>query len=194
MKRNRKAYALAITSMLLGLGMLVPYLTGRVPEIGRFFSPLHIPVLICALTCGWKWGMGLGVALPLINSAVSMMPRFPDKAVPMAFELMVYGLAAGLIYAAFLRRRGTGNHWPYLVISLFIAMVLGRLAGGAAKGVLFSFILPDKDSFTVSSFFAMLLADYFVGTAVGAALHLLLIPPVVMAVERAKLSPLALTY
>lgn len=193
-KRNKNLYSMVITAMLLGIGMLVPYLTGRVPEIGKFFSPIHIPVLICALTCGWKWAAGLGIALPLVNSAVSLMPRFPDRAVPMVFELMAYGLAAGLIYAAFLRRRGRENHWPWLVISLFIAMVLGRLAGGAAKGILFTFILPDQASYTVSAFFAMLLADYFVGTAVGAAIHLILIPPVVLALERAKLSPLAMAY
>jgi len=190
-KRNKNLYAMAITAMLLGLGMLVPYLTGRIPQVGKFFSPLHIPVLICALTCGWKWALGLGVALPLINSAVSLMPRFPDKAVPMVFELAVYGLAAGLVYAAFLRRNGKKNHWPYLILSLFIAMVLGRLVGGAAKGALFTFILPDQTSYTVSAFFAMLFADYFAGTAVGAAIHLVLIPPIVMALEKARLSPLA---
>lgn len=193
-KRNQRVYAMVITAMLLGLGMLVPYLTGRMPEIGKFFSPIHIPILICGLTCGWKWAVGLGLALPLINSALFHMPPFPTKAVPMVFELMAYGLTAGLCYAAFLRRKGAENHWPYLVISLFIAMVLGRFVGGAAKGVLFTFILPDQQSYTVSAFFAMLFADYFVGTAVGAAIHLLLIPPIVMAVEKAKLSPLALQY
>ena len=99
-RKNRQVYSMAITAMLLGLGMLVPYLTGRVPEIGKFFSPIHIPVLICALTCGWKWALGLGIALPLINSALFQMPPFPAKAVPMVFELAAYGLAGGLIYAA----------------------------------------------------------------------------------------------
>ncbi|MCR4887040.1 MAG: ECF transporter S component [Clostridiales bacterium] len=193
-RKNRQVYSMAITAMLLGLGMLVPYLTGRVPEIGKFFSPIHIPVLICALTCGWKWALGLGIALPLINSALFQMPPFPAKAVPMVFELAAYGLAGGLIYAAFLRRRGHENHWPYLVIALFCAMVIGRVVGGAAKGALFTFLLPDQKSYTVSTFFSMLFADYFVGTAVGAAIHLLLIPPVVMALEKAKLSPLALEY
>ena len=63
-----------------------------------------------------------------------------------------------------------------------------------ACSALFTFLLPDQKSYTVSTFFSMLFADYFVGTAVGAAIHLLLIPPVVMALEKAKLSPLALEY
>ena len=55
MAMNRKSglYSLLVTAILLAVGIVLPFLTGNVQVLGQAISPLHIPVLICGLTC-WR--------------------------------------------------------------------------------------------------------------------------------------------
>ena len=174
--------------MLLAAGLILPFITGNIQAIAKVVSPLHIPVLICGLCCGWAWGIGLGAALPLLRGFVFGIPVFPTSALPMAFELAAYGLFTGLLYRLFLRHSGKNNHIPAVYVSLITAMVLGRVAGGAAKALLLSAgIIGSSSPFTFAAFFS----SYFVSTAPGAVIHLVLVPAVVIALEKAGLSPLA---
>ena len=196
---------MVITAMLLAVGLVLPFLTGQIQAIARTISPLHIPVLICGLCCGWKWGLGLGIILPLLRGLIFGMPVFPTSALPMAFELGAYGLLTGLLYKAFLKAvsgrsrasadtQGSGNtrggkgHLPLILAALIISMIIGRFVGGAAKAVLLSLgVIGSGSPFTFAAFFS----SYFVSTAVGAVIHIILVPAVVLALEKAGLSPLA---
>lgn len=51
---------LLITAVLMALGFVLPFLTGQIPSVGNMLSPLHLPVLICGLCCGWQWGLAAG--------------------------------------------------------------------------------------------------------------------------------------
>ena len=96
------------SALLLAVAMVLPFLTGQIPEIGRALSPMHIPVLLCGFLCGWPWGMAVGLIAPPLRSVIIGMPAmFPD-AVAMAFELAVYGAVSG-----FLRRRDPTRLYPY---------------------------------------------------------------------------------
>lgn len=185
---SKKIYSLTITAVLLAVGLVLPFLTGQIQAISRVISPLHIPVLICGLCCGWKWGLGLGIVLPLLRSLLFGMPPFPSSALPMAFELAAYGLFAGLLYKAFLKKNRSGNHLALMLAALVIAMILGRFVGGAAKALFISAgIIGSKTPFTFAAFFS----SYFVSTAVGALIHIIIVPVIVLALERAGLSPMA---
>lgn len=186
MKSSSRLYQLVLTAILLALGMVLPFLTGQIPTIGAAISPLHIPVFICGLTCGWGWGAALGVVLPLLRSAVFGMPPLVAVAIPMAFELAVYGAACGLLYPVLHKLLKQANHLPAMVLALLIAMVAGRLVGGAAKAVVMG--ITGK-GYTFQAF----LVGYFAGTAVGALIHVILVPAVTLALERARLSPLGRT-
>ena len=179
---NRKELKkMIITAVLLALGMVLPLLLGQVKVLGQAISPLHIPVLICGLTCGWPWGLGLGIVLPVLRSAVFGMPPMVPTAVCMAVEMGVYGLLTGLMYPVLRKRMG---QFPAILVAMLIAMVAGRIAGGATQAVIMGI---RGGSYTFEAF----VASYFVGTAVGAVLHLIIVPVVVIALEKAKLSPLA---
>ena len=187
MRRNTSLYRMVVSGALVAVGLVLPLITGQIQAIAQIISPLHIPVLICGLTCGWQWGLGVGVILPLLRSLLFNLPPFPNTALPMAFELGAYGLMTGLLYPAFLRLSHRDYHLPALLSALILAMIGGRLVGGAAKGALLSFgLIGTKDPFTFAAFFA----SYFVGTAVGALIHVVLIPAVVLTLEGAKLSPM----
>lgn len=183
MKTSSRLYQLVLTAILLALGMVLPFLTGQIPTIGQAVSPLHIPVFICGLTCGWGWGAALGVALPLLRSVVFGMPPLVAVAIPMAFELAVYGAVCGLLYPLLRKALKQNNHLPAMLLALVVAMVAGRLVGGTAKAVVMG---VTGKGYTFQAF----IAGYFTGTAVGALIHVVLVPAVTLALEKAKLSPL----
>ena len=185
--KNKNLYCLTVTALLLALGMVLPFLTGQIQSIGKFISPLHIPALVCGLTCGWSWGMGLGFVLPILRGLIFGMPPFPNAALPMAFELAAYGLLSGLLYPLFLRLLKQKTHLPALLCALLCAMIGGRIVGGAAKAALIALgVIGSKSAFT----FAAFLTSYFAETAIGAAIHAVLVPAIVLSLEKAKLSPL----
>lgn len=179
MNRTSGIYKLLIIALLLALGMVLPFLTGQIPAIGQAISPLHIPAFIAGLTCGWGWGLVLGLILPVLRSFVFGMPPLVAVAIPMAFELAAYAAVSGLVYSLLRKRM---KHLPAMLIALVIAMVAGRVVGGAAKALVMGL---TGGSFT----FAMFVSSYFVSTLTGAAIHLVVVPAIVLALEKAHLSP-----
>lgn len=183
-KKNNQLLKMLITAILLAVGYVLPFLIGQVQVLGQSLSPLHIPVLICGLTCGWQWGMALGIILPLTRSAFFSFPPILN-AIPMAAEMAVYGLLTGLMYALFrkLIRAKRLGHLPTMLAAMLIAMTVGRIAGGIVKACVLGL---NGASYS----FELFVSGYFVKTAVGAVLHLLIVPVIVLALEKAKLSPM----
>lgn len=182
MQRNDSLYRLLITAILLAVGMVLPFLTGQLQSFGQLISPLHIPAFICGLTCGWGWGAALGLVLPILRGLIFGMPPFPAVGLPMAFELMFYGLVSGIAYPM-LRKAFKDKRLVAMLIAMVIAMIVGRCAGGVAKAIMMG---VQGQGYAFSVFFA----SYFTGTAVGAVIHLIVCPLIVLALEKAKLSPL----
>lgn len=173
---------MVIAALLLAVGLVLPLILGQVEVLGQAISPLHIPALLCGLTCGWGWGAALGAVLPLLRSVLFGMPPMP-VAIPMAFELAVYGAVCGLLYPLFMKLLKTRTHLPAMLVSMVVAMIAGRIVGGAAKACVMGF---QGNAYTFQTF----IAAYFTGTAVGAVIHLIVVPAVALALEKAKLSPM----
>lgn len=187
MQKKNRLYRMVITGALLALGLVLPFLTGQLPSFGKLLSPLHIPALICGLTCGWGWGAALGAILPVLRMMLFGMPA-ASAAYPMVFELCVYGLLTGLI-DPWLRRelcqKRRASRLVVMLSTLGIAMVCGRIAGGAAKALLLAGGAIPGEALTLQVF----IANYFVDTAPAALAHLIVVPAVVLALEKAHLSP-----
>ena len=166
---------LTYAALYLAIAMVLPFVTGQIPEIGSALCPMHIPALLCGFMCGWPWGMAVGFIAPLLRSVVFGMPALFPGAVAMAFELAVYGGLAG-----FLRRRlprKKGFTWAVLILS----MIAGRIVWGAVRVVLAGL---SGSSFT----WALFLAGAFTNAVPGIILQLVLIPVLVIAMESAGLS------
>lgn len=58
---------MTLSAMFLAIGMVLPFLTGQIPQVGNMMLPMHIPVLLCGLICGWQYGAVLGFVLPLLR-------------------------------------------------------------------------------------------------------------------------------
>ena len=47
---------LVLSAMLLAVGIVLPFFTGQIPKVGSMLLPMHLPVLVCGLVCGWQIG------------------------------------------------------------------------------------------------------------------------------------------
>ena len=123
MKSIRK---LTLAALFLALGLILPFLTGQIREIGNKLLPMHIPVLLCGFICGWKYGLAVGLITPLLRFALFSMPAMPN-ALTMALELATYGLITGFLY----EKLPNSKFKTY--ICLIVAMISGRLVWGLSS-------------------------------------------------------------
>ncbi len=166
---------LTYAALYLAIAMVLPFVTGQIPEIGSMLCPMHIPVLLCGFMCGWPWGLAVGLIAPLLRSVVFGMPALFPSAVAMSFELAVYGGTAGLLYHLLPKRK-----WITYAV-LLISMIAGRIVWGIVRLILAGL---SGSSFT----WALFLAGAVTNAIPGIILHLVLIPALVIAMERAGLS------
>lgn len=169
---------LILSALFLALCLLLPFLTGQIPTLGQMLLPMHIPVLLCGMICGWPYGLAVGAIAPILRSLIFTKPVLYPMAVSMAFELAAYGLVVALLYRAFRK-----NIPLSLYGSLLGAMLAGRAVLGVANTILYGM---SGKSYT----FAAFLAGAFVEALPGIALQLILIPAIMLALWQAKLVPL----
>lgn len=166
---------LTYAALFLAIALVLPFLTGQIPEIGSALSPMHIPVLLCGFICGWPWGLAVGFIAPLLRSVIFGIPVMFPGAVAMAFELAVYGFLTGLL------RRILPRTTPMIYVILVVSMIAGRVVWGIARLILAGL---SGASFTWTLF----LGGAVTNAVPGIILHIVLIPVLVMAMERAGLS------
>lgn len=183
MSVSRMNKQLAVSALLLATGLVLPFLTGQMPVLGKMMSPLHIPAYMCGMICGPFWGMLLGATLPLLRMLLFGMPALPT-ALPMAVECAVYGLCSGLIYRV--SKVHFANRFSLSVIlALLPSMIAGRIAGGLAKAL---FIAAGVINVQTPFTFTVFITSYFLDTSVGALVHLILIPAVMAALKKTRLA------
>ena len=153
---------IVLSGMFLAMGIVLPFVTGNIPQIGSMLCPMHIPVLLCGLICGPICGASVMFGMP---------PMFPGAAA-MAFELMTYGFLAGFLYEH--------SKWQCvraLYRCLVLAMIGGRLVWGVAMIVLLGI---SGGSFTFQAF----LAGALLNAIPGIALQLVLIPVIMVSLHK----------
>ena len=170
-----KTRCLTVSAMLFALGLVLPFLTGQIPQIGQMLCPMHIPVFLCGLICGARYGLLCGIIGPLLSSLITGMPG-PAYMPQMMIELAAYGLFTGL-FANIIR---TGKGLVDLMCSLIGGMLIGRVIAGAARALIFA-----RGTYTMAAW----VASFFVNAVPGIILHVLLIPAVIYALQKTRLIP-----
>lgn len=169
-----KVKKVVLAGLFMALTYVLPYLTGQIPEVGSMLCPMHIPVLLCGFVCGWQWGLTVGLIAPIFRSLTATMPPLFPTAICMSFELAVYGVIAGLLYKIFPKGK------RYIYLSLIIAMLAGRIVWGIAMFVCMGM---NGGSFGLQAF----VAGAFTNAIPGIILQLVVIPPVIMLLEKRKI-------
>ena len=170
-KTNKYIVKPVLAALFLALGMVLPMLTGQIKEIGDSLLPMHIPVMICGLVCGYKYGAAIGLMLPFLRSLTFSMPPIYPNAVWMALELATYGLVIGFIYMKLSKNRLS------MYVALITAMIMGRVVWGVSKAVLLGL---GGSSFSISAF----IVGGFVDSLLGIVLQLIVVPPIAALINR----------
>ena len=162
---------LTCAAMCLALCLYLPFLTGQIPQIGRALSPMHIPVLLAGFLCGPWWAMVVGLVAPMLRHSLFLMPPLVT-AIAMSFELAAYGLFSGLLYQLLPKKRSN------IYVSLILAMLGGRIVWGIAMTII--------SGVTGSEFgWAAFIAGAFTSAVPGIIVHIILIPVLVMSLQKA---------
>lgn len=171
MKKTIKT--MILSAMFLALGMVLPFLTGQVPQIGSMLLPMHIPVLLCGLICGWQYGGVVGFILPLLRFAVFGMPPIYPTGIAMTFELAAYGILSGFFFSH--------ARWQ-CVISLYRCLIITMIGGRIVWGIVRVLISGVSGSaFTWQLF----MAGAFINAVPGIIAQLVLIPAIMVALNKA---------
>ena len=179
---KKPLFNLVLSAMFMALGIVLPFLTGQIPQIGSMLLPMHLPVLLCGLICGWQYGGVVGFVLPLLRYVMFGMPPIFPTGISMAFELAAYGILVGLLY-----NRSKWRCTFALYRALLIAMVGGRMVWGAVR-VLLSGVAGE--AFTWQLF----MAGAFLNALPGIVLQLVLIPVLMVALDRTGLVPFSRSH
>ena len=152
---------LVLAAMFLALALVLPFLTGQIPQIGGMLLPMHLPVFLCGLICGWQYGAVVGFGMPPLVAAVAM-----------AFELAAYGGIAGFLY--------NRSRWQCVVAlyrALLAAMVGGRIVWAAVRVVMTGVA-------SVPFTWQIFLTEALVNAIPGIILQLVFIPVLMVALDR----------
>lgn len=175
--KNKKLQNLVLSAMFLGLGLVLPFFTGQIPQIGNMLLPMHLPVILCGFICGWKYGLVVGAITPVLRSAVFGMPPMYPTAIAMAFELAAYGFLVGFLFK--------NARWQCLK-SLYRCLIISMLGGRVVWGIVMTVILGlGENGFTLTAF----LTGAFLNAIPGIIVQLILVPAIMLALNKTHLVP-----
>lgn len=170
---NQNIRRLTFSALCLALCLLLPFVTGQIPQVGSTLCPMHLPVFLAGFLCGPWWALLVGITAPLLRHFLFSMPPLVT-ALAMSGELATYGLLSGLMY------RRLSKTMSSIYLSLVIAMIAGRIIWGILK-VLMTGI--SGEAFT----WAMFLAGAVTNAIPGILIQLILIPVLVSALYKSKI-------
>lgn len=174
MNKMNPIHRTVLGALFVALCVVLPIAFHSIPDAGSILLPMHIPVLVCGLLCGWPYGFICGLLGPALSCLLTGMP--PMAILPaMMIECATYGAITGLILK-FIR---TKNLTLDLYIALIVAMIAGRVVSGVAKALIFSPGITMTAWITAS----------FVTALPGIVLQLVLIPQVVRLLMKTKYLP-----
>lgn len=169
MKKNTTVN-LTGTALCMALGLVFPIFFHMIGA-GSAFLPMHIPVLLCGLLFGWQFGAACGLIVPLLSSILTGMPPIFPTAVAMMLELCAYGVLTGIFYRKL--------NWN-IYVSLVGAMLGGRVVSGIANALFLNMAGKPYG-------FAAFLSGSFIGAVPGIIIQIILIPVIILALERARM-------
>ena len=164
-----------ITAICMALCVVLPMAFHAIPNGGTLFSPMHLPVFLCGLVCGWQYGLLCGIFGPVLSSFITGMPGM-GYLPTMMVELALYGFISGLL----INLIHTGKKTADIYISLLSAMLIGRIITGIVRAFIFA-----PGSITLQAW----ATGYFVSCLPGIIIQLILLPILYHALEHAKLLP-----
>lgn len=164
---------LVMAAMCAGLGRgITPGLPHGAQCRQRTAAHAHPRPAVRPGPAGWPYGLACGILAPLLSSLLTGMP--PAAYLPsMLCELAAYGLVSGLM-SQFIRLR---SRTASVYVQLVSAMLAGRVVYGVVNALIFR-----AGSYSFQIFFTAA----FVTALPGIILQLLVIPPILVLLQKAR--------
>jgi len=138
---------------------------------GVKWLPMYLPVLLGGCLLGWKWGLGIGMASPIVSFLITSAFNNPMPALArlpfMAIELSVFALISGLF-----SKKINENGWM-----AFPAVLLAQVVGRA------TFMLLVLIFQSVTPFTPELIWSQIQTGLLGMVLQAVLVPFIVMGLK-----------
>ena len=164
---------LVLAALFIAVGIVLPMALHSVPNAGRVFLPMHIPILLCGLLCGFPYGLACGIITPILSHLLTGMP--PTAMLPaMICELAAYGTVSSLL----MRYVKTNNLYANLYIALVGAMLSGRIFYGILNSLIF-----NAGAYSMQIW----LSAAFVTALPGVIIQIAIIPAIIIVLQKAKL-------
>ena len=162
-----KVKELTLSGVFLLLGLVLPFVTGQIPQFGSMLLPMHLPAMFAGLCLPLSYAALLGFMLPLLRSLLFSMPPMYPTALAMAFELMAYAVVINLVYGLFKNKNTLSVY-----VSLIVSMLAGRIVWGLVMYVL------------MGIGFKAFMASAFINAIPGIVLQLVLVPLIMNLLKR----------
>lgn len=159
---------LLFTSLFIALGLVIPFFFHLFNLGSKVFAPMHIPVLMCGIILGKKYGLICGFITPLFSSVLTGMPPLFPTGVTMSFELATYGFVCGLL------------NDKNIYLNLISAQILGRVVGAISNMIVLGIL---NKPFGVMLY----LNSVFIVALPGIIIQLIFIPIIVKLIKKTGL-------
>lgn len=129
---------MVLSGIFIAIGVVLPITFHAIPDAGRIFLPMHLPILLLAFFVPWQYALAVGVITPLLSSFITGMPiltSIQPIALMMAFELGTYGVCISLLNKKFKNIK----KWYAPLLSLIPALIAGRIVNAIVQIIAISF-------------------------------------------------------
>ena len=162
-----KVKGLTLSGVFLLLGLVLPFVTGQIPQFGSMLLPMHLPAMFAGLCLPLSYAALLGFMLPLLRSLLFSMPPMYPTALAMAFELMAYAVVINLVYGLFKNKN---------TLSVYVSLIASMLAGRTVWGLVMYVLMGIG--------FEAFMASAFINAIPGIVLQLVLVPLIMNLLKR----------
>ena len=120
---------ITLSGLFIALGVVLPIAFHAIPDAGKIFLPMFIPVLLGALFLPWQYALAVGIITPLLSSFLTGMPPIA----PLPINLMMaaqLGIASVII--SLVKNIKLIKEKRFMII---FALIIALLAGFGISGL-----------------------------------------------------------
>lgn len=158
-----------ITAMCIAIGIVLPIAFHSVPNGGVVFCPMHLPVLLCGVVCGWQFGLLCGIVCPILSMLLTGMPNAATLP-SMVVELAVFGVVTALMMKLV--------KFENIYIKLYSSLIVAMLSGRVVASLIQAFVLARGSAISAIA------TTHFVTCLPGIVIQLVLIPAIYVALMK----------
>jgi len=120
---------ITLSGLFIALGIVLPMALHAIPDGGKIFLPMFLPVLLGALFLPWQYALAVGVITPLLSGLLTGMP--PAAPLPMNFMLAAELGVAAVTLSLLKKIKWIDKKRYLIVLALIPTLLIGKVASGS---------------------------------------------------------------